>query len=96
MLVPVKPRVQSYPQILDLVQLLSSLPCGIRVPKPSSSLLLVNVTMAILWGLIFRPSFYSPLSYHIQGFLHNLSDSVCKFTLDYDDDVVSIAEGAKA
>jgi hypothetical protein len=27
---------------------------------------------------------YSPFNYHVQGLLHNLPDSVHKFTLDYD------------
>jgi hypothetical protein len=66
-----------------------------RCPKPSIFLLLVNGTMAVLLGLMFRPS-YSPLVYLIQGHLHDFPDHVCKFTVDYDDNVISIAIGTEA
>ena len=49
------------PKYLTSSSILSSLPWSMRGPKPSIFLLLVNGTMAVLWGLIFRPSFTAHL-----------------------------------
>jgi hypothetical protein len=35
-------------------------------------------------------------NHHVQGFLHYLPESVCKFTLDYDDNIIRLSKYPEA